>query len=486
MRLNDIEKLKGFRKVVTHRMEHFSRVVADSRQVQKGDIFVAVRGTRADGHKYISQVMDKGAEGVVCEYLPEGLEIPVTTIMVENSGEFLGWLAALSFGNPSAQMKVIGITGTNGKTTIATSLFNLFKAKEFTAGLISTTGIYVGNHSFSTVLTTPDALTLQKHLSLMQVNGVSHVFMEVSSHAAEQYRIAGITFAGGIFTNLSQDHLDYHKDMNAYLYAKKRFFDMIPSDGFVLINLDDRHAGVMVQNTSAKVKTYALKKIADFRPTVIEKQLDGTLVRFENKEIWIPFPGDFSVYNMTAVYAVAVMLGLNHEEIWKEISRLPQVPGRFEIIRSEKGPFAVVDYAHTPDALVNVLKTLHQVKSDKTKIFTVVGAGGNRDHSKRPRMARFAFDLSDQLILTSDNPRDEDPDDIIRDMLQGLEKNEQHNVICITDRAEAIKTGLRLADPGDIVLVAGKGHEAYQEINGVKHHFDDREFVRNYFADFKK
>lgn len=485
IRLTDIEKLRGIRKIIPGSEDAFRMVVADSSAAAPGSLFVAVRGTRVDGHQYISDALAKGATGIVCEALPEQAAGNATVIQVRDSAEFLGLLASLWYGNPTRHLKITGITGTNGKTTVATSLYHLFNHSGKPAGLVATTGIYFGDHVYPTIHTTPDALTLQKYFSLMLKEGVRYVFMEVSSHAAAQKRIAGIDFAGGVFTNLSQDHLDYHKDLKSYLFAKKSFFDILPVGAFALINTDDRHSSVMVQNTQATVHTFALQRIADFRPEVIEQHFDGTLIRYGQHEVWLPFPGDFSVYNMTAVFAVATLLGLDEETAWQGISRLPQVPGRFEVIRSPEGKYAVVDYAHTPDAIAKVLKTIRKVRSEKAKIITVVGAGGNRDRSKRPRMARIAFDLSDHLILTSDNPRNEDPEMIIHEMLEGLDPGEKNRVPAIPDRAEAIRTAWLMAQPGDIVLVAGKGHETYQEIQGVRHHFDDREAVRNLFENVK-
>lgn len=475
--LEDIKNISGLLRLALVRAESFSGVKANSSEVKPGDLFVAIKGTRTDGHKYIPDALKNGASGVVCEDVPQNLNT-VTVVQVSNSAEFLGYLASLYYGNPSKDLIITGITGTNGKTTIATSLYHLFRSSGFPAGLISTTGVFFNDRMLPATHTTPDSMSIQKYFSEMVREGISHVFMEVSSHAADQDRIAGISFNGGIFTNLTQDHLDYHKDLKAYLYAKKKFFDLLPPSAFALVNADDRHNQVMTQNTRARRVTFGVKRVADFRPAIVEQQLGGTQIRYGGQEIWLPFPGTFSVYNLTAVFAAATLLGMEEEEAWRGITKLPPVPGRFEVFRSEKGLFAIVDYAHTPDALANVLMTISQVKEKSSVVFTVVGAGGDRDKSKRPRMARIAYDLSGRLILTSDNPRSEDPASIISDMLQGLNPEEQLAVLIQPDRAEAIKTAIAMAGPGDIVLVAGKGHETYQEIKGVRHHFDDREVIR--------
>ena len=478
IRIKDIEKIKGIKKILPGKTDSFRKVESDSRRVGPGDLFVAVRGLHTDGHRYIDEVVDQGVAGVCCEVLPGKHSPEVTWIQVEHSARALGDIASVFYGEPSKRLSLVGVTGTNGKTSVATSLYNLFRLMGHKAGLFSTTGIIINGNKFGTTLTTPGSLVLHEKMEEMAGAGCEYVFMEVSSHAADQERIAGLHFAGGIFTNLTQDHLDYHKDFRSYLYAKKKFFDELPAEAFALINLDDRNAQVMVQNTKAKVSTFGLRTPADFHARILESHFDGTLITLNQKELWIPFVGDFSVSNMTAVYSVALLLGENPEKIVENMSRLPLVPGRFEVFRSPQGIVGIVDYAHTPDAVGKVLKTIRRLCKNKEKIITVVGAGGNRDKTKRPRMARFAYDLSDILILTSDNPRDEESEAIIGDMLEGLTKEEQNRVISITDRREAIKTAVRMAGPGDIVLVAGKGHENYQEIKGVKYHFDDREELR--------
>ncbi len=476
--IKDIEMVEGITKILPGKTDIFRKVESDSRRVGPGDLFVAVRGLHTDGHRYIDEVVGRGVAGVCCEVLPGTPSPEVTWIQVEHSARALGEIASVFYGEPSKKVALVGVTGTNGKTSVATSLYNLFRLMGHKAGLFSTTGIMINGKSFTTTHTTPGPLVLHEKMGEMADAGCVYVFMEVSSHAADQERIAGLDFAGGIFTNLTQDHLDYHKDFRSYLYAKKKFFDGLSAEAFALINLDDRNAQVMVQNTKAKVLTFGVRTPADFHARILESHFDGTLITLNQKELWIPFVGDFSVSNMTAVFAAALLLGEDPEKIVENMSRLPLVPGRFEVFHSPQGIVGIVDYAHTPDAVGKVLKTIRRLCKANEKVITVVGAGGNRDKTKRPRMARFAYDLSDILILTSDNPRDEEPGTIIGDMLEGLTKEEQNRVISITDRREAIKTAVRMADSGDIVLVAGKGHENYQEIKGVRHHFDDREELK--------
>ncbi len=478
IRIADIGNITGLKRILPGRTDSFGRVVFDSRRVAPGDLFVAVRGVHTDGHRYIDEVVGKGAAAVCCETLPARPDPAVTWIEVDDSARALGEIASIYYGRPSSKFTLVGVTGTNGKTSVATSLYNLFRLAGHKAGLFSTTGILIEGEEYETLHTTPDPLVLHARMKEMAGAGCEYVFMEVSSHAADQERIAGLHFAGGIFTNLTQDHLDYHKDFRSYLYAKKKFFDRLPPEAFALINLDDRNARVIVQNTKAKVTTFGVRTPADFHARVLESHFDGTLMTIDNREVWIPFVGEFSVSNMTAVYAAAVLLGEEREKILENMSRLPPVPGRFEVIRSPEGVVAIVDYAHTPDALAKVLKAIRRLSRGNGKVITVVGAGGDRDKTKRPRMARFAYDLSEVLILTSDNPRSEEPEEIIREMLEGLTPEEQNRVITIPGRREAIKTAVRMAAPGDVVLVAGKGHETYQEIKGVKHHFDDREEVK--------
>lgn len=452
-------------------------IASDSRQAKKEGLFVAVRGTNTDGHKYIPVVSSVHVSAIVCEELPQALDPGVTYIRVANSAEALGHLASAWYGNPSAKLKLVGVTGTNGKTTTATLLYEMAKLEGYRAGLLSTVCNYIGETAVPSTHTTPDPLSLNELLSRMVAEGCEYAFMEVSSHAAAQHRIAGLTFKGGVFSNLTRDHLDYHGTVENYLRAKKAFFDMLPPEAFALVNIDDKVGRVMVQNTKAKVYTYSLRSDADFRGRVLESRLDGTLMTLNNQEVEVRFTGRFNAYNLTAVYGASILTGFNPEEVLVNMSRLVPVAGRFQSFRSRNGVTAIVDYAHTPDALVNVLDTIRDIVGSKGGIITVVGAGGNRDHGKRPMMAQEAACRSDRLILTSDNPRDEDPDAIIAEMRQGLSAEEARRTLCIADRREAIRTAVSLAAPGEVILIAGKGHEPYQEIKGVRHHFDDREEV---------
>lgn len=450
---------------------------SDSRKVYKEGMFVAVRGVTTDGHKYIPVVASTHVGAIVCEDLPASLEKGVTYIRVKNSSIALGKLASAWYGNPSAKLKLVGVTGTNGKTTTATLLYEMAKLEGYKAGLLSTVCNYVHDRAVPATHTTPDPLTLNALLSEMVEAGCDYAFMEVSSHAAHQHRIAGLTFAGGVFSNLTRDHLDYHGTVENYMNAKKMFFDMLPAEAFALVNADDKAGAYMLQNTKAHKYTYSLRSDADFRCKVLETRLDGTLLMLNNHEVEVRFTGRFNAYNLTAVYGASILTGFNPEEVLVNMSKLVPVAGRFQTIRGGNDVTAIVDYAHTPDALVNVLDTIRDIIGASGEITTVVGAGGNRDHGKRPMMAREAACRSDLLILTSDNPRDEEPDAIIADMKAGLTSEELRRTICITDRREAIRTALRMAKPGSVVLVAGKGHETYQEVKGVKHHFDDREEV---------
>ncbi|MBD5196448.1 MAG: UDP-N-acetylmuramoyl-L-alanyl-D-glutamate--2,6-diaminopimelate ligase [Bacteroides sp.] len=455
---------------------------SDSRKVIKDGMFVAVHGVTTDGHKYIPVVASTHVGAIVCEHLPASLEKGITYIRVENSAEALGLLASNWYGHPSTKLKLVGVTGTNGKTTTATLLYEMAKLEGYHAGLISTVCNYIGDRAIPTTHTTPDPLTLNALLAEMVEDGCDYAFMEVSSHAAHQHRIAGLKFAGAIFSNLTRDHLDYHLTVENYMNAKKMFFDMLPADAFALINLDDKSGRYMVQNTHAKVFTYSLRTDADFRCRILETRLDGTLLSFNGKEVETAFTGKFNAYNLTAVYAASILIGWNPEEVLLNMSKLVPVSGRFQTIISPDGITAIVDYAHTPDALVNVLDAIREIIGAGAEITTVVGAGGNRDHGKRPMMAHEAALRSDLVILTSDNPRDEEPEAIIEDMKQGLSAEEMRRTLCITDRREAIRTAMRITKPGSVVLVAGKGHETYQEVKGVRSHFDDREEIRNTFC----
>lgn len=453
---------------------------SDSRKIEKGHLFVAVKGTANDGHEYINKAIEQGATAVVCEYMPSQMEDSVTYIQVKNSADALGKLAAQWYGNPSDRLTLVGVTGTNGKTTIATLLYDLFRKLGYKTGLLSTVCNYVDDKAVPATHTTPDPISLNMLLAEMVDAGCTHAFMEVSSHSVDQKRISGLNFDGGIFTNLTRDHLDYHKTVDAYLKAKKGFFDQLPKSAFALTNLDDKSGMVMLQNTAARKLTYSLRSLADFKGRILEKLFEGTLLEVNGTEVMVHFVGKFNAYNLLAVYGAAVALGEEPNEVLLQISTLHPVSGRFETIRSDKGFTAIVDYAHTPDALTNVLNAIHEVLSDKGRVITVVGAGGNRDKGKRPLMAKESVKYSEQVILTSDNPRFEEPDAIIEDMTAGLDNNEMKKVLCITDRKQAIKTAIMMANAGDVILIAGKGHEDYQDVKGVKHHFDDREIVREF------
>ena len=455
-------------------------VVSDSRRVTTGSLFVAVRGTQVDGHTFIPLLQYSGVAAIVCEELPEFLETSITYIRVANSAVALGHLASEWYDNPSRQLKLVGVTGTNGKTTTATLIYEMARLMGYKAGLLSTVCNYIDTEAVPTSQTTPDPLTINALLRRMVDNGCLYASMEVSSHAAHQHRIAGLHFTGGIFTNLTRDHLDYHKTVEAYLQAKKSFFDDLPSTAFALTNADDKTGQVMLQNTLAKKYTYSLRTHADFVGRVIESRLDGTSMSFNGREVEVLFTGRFNAYNLTAVYAASVLIGWPVEQVLVAMSRLVPVAGRFQAFHSPKGFTAIVDYAHTPDAVVNVLQAIREVVGTRGTIITVVRAGGTRDKGKRPIMAKEAALRSDRLILTSDNPRDEEPADIIRDMEEGLDIEGRKKTLSIADRREAIRTAAAIAQPGDVILIAGKGHEDYQEIKGVKHHFDDREVVKEF------
>ena len=454
-------------------------LTADSRQAGQGSMFVAVRGVTVDGHSFIPSLAGKGVAAIVVETLPEQLEEGTAYIVVENSAVALGQLASRWYGEPSRKLRLVGVTGTNGKTTTATLIYEMARLMGYKAGLLSTVVNYVDTRAVHADQTTPDPITINRLLAEMVEEGCEYAAMEVSSHAADQHRIAGLTFAGGIFTNLTRDHLDYHKTVEAYLKAKKSFFDGLDPDAFALTNADDKTGAVMLQNTRARRHTYSLRTMADFRGKIIESRLDGTLMSFNGREVEVLFTGRFNAYNLTAVFGACILLGWPLETVLLNMSRLIPVAGRFQTFRSPDGAVtAIVDYAHTPDAVVNVLQAIREVVGTRGRICTVVGAGGNRDKGKRPIMAREAARLSDSVILTSDNPRFEEPEDILADMQAGLDTDEaRYRTISIVDRAEAIAEAVRRAAPGDVVLIAGKGHEDYQETKGVKHHFDDREVV---------
>lgn len=463
-----------------------SGIQSDSRKVEENHLFVAVRGVSVDGHTYISSAVEKGATVVVCEEIPTLVQNMtrlkgITYIRVKDSAEVLGLLLSNWYENPSNNLILVGVTGTNGKTTIATLLYEMFRRMGHKVGLLSTVCNYIDGKAIPTDHTTPDPITLHYLIAQMVEAGCEYAFMEVSSHSVDQKRISGLSFDGAVFTNLTRDHLDYHKTVDNYLKAKKTFFDQLPSTAFALTNMDDKSGLVMLQNTSAKRLTYSLRTLADFKGKILESHFEGTEMLINGREIMTRFVGRFNAYNLLAVYGTAVSLGKDPEEVLLVLSNLQSVSGRFQTIQSPLGYTAIVDYAHTPDALVNVLNSIHEVLDGNGRIITVVGCGGNRDKGKRPIMAKEASRLSDQLILTSDNPRNEEPDEIIKDMVAGLNSTDMEHTICITDRKQAIKTATFIARKGDVILVAGKGHEDYQEIKGIKHHFDDREILKNIF-----
>lgn len=456
-------------------------IAFDSRKVAEGFLFAALHGNTVDGHHFIPVAIANGATVVLCEQLPENPDGIITWIKVSNAMSAFGQIASNFYGNPSTAMKVVGITGTNGKTTTATLLYRLFKELGYKVGLLSTVRNYIDNKQFAATHTTPDTLQIQELMAGMVASGCTYCFMEVSSHSIDQDRIAGIAFEGGVFSNLTHDHLDYHKTFAEYRNAKKKFFDMLGPKAFAITNIDDKNGPFILQNTSARKFTYAVKTMADFKVRVIESHFDGTLINIDGTEVWTHFVGNFNAYNLLAVYSTAILLGAGKDEVLRIISLLKPVDGRFETFKSPTGIFAVVDYAHTPDAIKNVLQAINEVRRGNETLFTIIGAGGDRDKTKRPEMAFEAAIASDKVILTSDNPRSEDPEVIISEMVKGVPVNKAANVVTITNRKEAIRTACMMARPGDIILVAGKGHEDYQEVKGIKYHFDDREIIREIF-----
>ena len=453
----------------------------DSRRIEAGHLFVAIPGTQTDGHKFIPKAIELGAAAILCEHLPEEQIEGVTYVVVESTESVVGIVATHFFGDPSRKLKLVGVTGTNGKTTIATLLYNMFRKFGHKCGLLSTVCNYIEGEAIPADHTTPDPIELNHLLAQMVEAGCEYAFMECSSHAIAQKRIGGLKFAGGLFTNLTRDHLDYHKTVENYRDAKKAFFDGLDKDAFAITNADDKNGLYMVQNTKAQVKTYSIRSMADFKAKIIECHFEGMYLDINGKEVGVQFIGKFNVSNLLAVYGAAIMLGKKPEDILVILSTLKSVSGRLEPIHSPEGYTAIVDYAHTPDALENVLNTINEVLNGKGKVLTVCGAGGNRDKGKRPIMAQTAVKLSDKVIITSDNPRFEEPQDIINDMLAGIDNKQMKKVVSIVDRKEAIRTACMMAEKGDVILIAGKGHEDYQEIKGVKHHFDDREIVREIF-----
>ena len=458
-----------------------SSLELDSRKVNTGTLFFAIPGTQVDGHDYIEKAISLGARAILCERLPEELQENVTYVQVNNAAYAMGYAASNFYGVPSTKVKLIGVTGTNGKTSVATLLFHLFRKLGYRCGLISTVQNQIEDEVIASTHTTPDAIRLNELLSLMVKSGCTHVFMEVSSHAVAMHRISGQQFTGGIFTNITQDHLDYHGTFKKYIEAKKGFFDALPKNAFALTNTDDKNGKIMLQNTVAKKESYTLRGVGTFKGKILDSGLFGIQMTINDQEVWFKLIGRFNAYNLLAVYGTAVLLGEDEEAILTELSQLTPPPGRFQQIHSGDGKIGIVDYAHTPDALQNVLETIKDLKEDIQQVITVVGCGGNRDKGKRPMMAEIASNLSDKVILTSDNPRNEDPQSIIDDMQTGVSITKRKKVISILDRKEAIKTAVMLANEGDIILVAGKGHEDYQEIKGVKHHFDDREELMRAF-----
>jgi len=475
-----IEAVSGPTDIAVNKMEF------DSRAVQPGDAFVAIRGTQSDGHAYIDKAISLGAVVVVCEAMPEDLSENITYIQVKSASAALATMAANYFGNPSRSLKLVGITGTNGKTTIATLLYQLFKNAGYKTGLLSTVKVMVADTEYPATHTTPDSLTINRYLREMADAGVDFCFMEVSSHGIHQHRSTGLEFAGGIFTNLSHDHLDYHNSFAEYRDVKKRFFDELPKGSFALVNVDDKNGLVMLQNTMAKKLTYALKTYADYKAQILENQLSGLLLKINEQEVWVKLIGKFNAYNLLAIYAAAVNLGLESQEVLRLMSELESVSGRFQFIVSNSNITAIVDYAHTPDALENVLKTIENIRTRNEQLITVVGCGGDRDKTKRPVMANIASTISDRAIFTSDNPRSEDPVDIIEDMEKGVEAQNYKKTVAMVDRQAAIKLACQLAQPNDIILIAGKGHETYQEIKGVKYDFDDMKIVKEILGQLNK
>ncbi len=449
----------------------------DSRQVNPGTAFIAVRGTLTDGHEYISKAIEKGASAIICEEFPSNLQEEACYVQTDNSARALGILAANFYDNPSSKLKLVGITGTNGKTTIATLLFKLFRELGYKAGLISTVQNHINDRVVPSTHTTPDPIALNQLFKEMVENGCDYCFMEVSSHAVAQYRIEGLEFAGGVFSNLTHDHLDFHKTFDAYLKAKKGFFDSLNKSSFALTNVDDKNGNVMLQNTKAHKKTYGLKNMADFKGKIIENNFSGLLLDIDGQEVWFKLVGSFNAYNLLAVYGASMLLEQDKFKVLTTLSRLSGAEGRFDYVTSPNGIIGIVDYAHTPDAVQNVLSTIQNIRKGNEQVITILGCGGDRDKTKRPIMAQVACDWSDKVILTSDNPRSEDPNQILKDMEAGVMPNNKKKTLIIENRKEAIRTACHLAKGGDIILLAGKGHEKYQEINGVKHPFDDKQIL---------
>lgn len=458
----------------------------DSRKVELNDVFVAVKGTITDGHEFITTAVNQGALAVICQEMPEQIVNGVTYVQVVNSQRALAIMAANYYDSPSENLKLVGVTGTNGKTTVATLLYHLFSKAGFKVGLLSTVNIMVGEKTYAASHTTPDSLTINSYLKMMNDEGVEYCFMEVSSHGIAQDRTAGLKFAGGIFTNLSHDHLDYHKTFAEYRDVKKLFFDQLPASAFALVNGDDKNGAVMLQNTKAEKHTYALKTYADFNAKILENQFSGLLLKVNGDEVWTKLIGNFNAYNILAIYAAGNLLGLEKQENLRLISELNSVSGRFQYVVSNKKITAIVDYAHTPDALKNVLETINAIRTNNEELITVVGCGGDRDKTKRPKMGSIAAALSTKVIFTSDNPRTEDPEEILKDVEAGVDPLDFKKTITVVNRKQAIKTACQLANPNDIILIAGKGHETYQEVNGVRSDFDDYKIVTEFLSQLEK
>ena len=484
--LKDILYRVSMEAVVGNTSVHINAIQFDSRKVEFNDVFVAVKGTLSDGHEYISTAVNQGALAVICEVLPKNIVNGVTYIQVENSQKALAFMAANYYENPSENLKLVGITGTNGKTTIATLLYHLFTKAGYKVGLLSTVNIKIAETTYPATHTTPDSLSINSYLKKMNEEGVEFCFMEVSSHGIAQERTTGLQFAGGIFTNLSHDHLDYHKNFAEYRDVKKSFFDQLPASAFALVNVDDKNGEVMLQNTKAKKYTYALKSYADYNAQILENQFSGLLLKVNGHDLWSKLIGNFNAYNILAIYAAGELLGLETQENLRLISELNSVSGRFQYVISKQKITAIVDYAHTPDALKNVLETINSIRTKNEELITVVGCGGDRDKTKRPIMGHIASELSTRVIFTSDNPRTEDPEKILEEVEAGVEPQNFKKTMTVVNRKQAIKTACQLAQPNDIILIAGKGHETYQEINGVRSDFDDLKIVTGFLSQLEK
>ena len=475
--LQDILYRSNTKEIIGSLNKEITSVAFDSRKVGKGALFVAIKGTQVDGHNYIKLAIEKGAAAIVCNNLPTEILPEITYVVVTDTSVALAYIASNFYDNPSEKLKIVGVTGTNGKTTIVTLLFNLFSDLGYKTGMLSTIQNKINNRILETTHTTPDALKINELLSQMVDDGCEYVFMEVSSHAIVQHRVTGINYTGGVFTNITHDHLDYHKTFKEYIKAKKLFFDNLSSNAFAITNIDDKNGNVMLQNTNARKYTYGIKNMASYKGRIIENDFEGMMMNVAGSEMYSVLSGKFNAYNILAVYATALLLEQEKEEVLVGISKLKGAEGRFDIVRSASGITAIIDYAHTPDALENVISTINSIRTHNEQLITVVGAGGNRDKSKRPTMAKIASLLSNRVILTSDNPRNEDPLQILADMRKGIDPAKKNRTMVISDRKEAIITAYNIAQPGDMILIAGKGHEKYQEISGVKHPFDDKEII---------